>query len=74
MPFTSEYPFLDSHRSNDLENNLMSLYVIRSYIHIASTSKHVVTKKEIAAKSFPKILGICVNMLPQKLVREALKF
>ena len=74
MPFSSEYPFLDLHTPNDLESNLMSVYVNRSYIHIASTSKYVVTKKEIAAKSFPKILGICVNMLPQKLVREALKF
>ena len=74
MPFSSEYPFLDPHRSNALENNLMSVYVNRSYVHIASTSKYVVTKKEIAAKSFSKILGICVNMLLQKLVREALKF
>ena len=65
MLFSSEHPVLDPHRSNALENNLMSVYVIRSYIHIASTSKHVVTKKEIAAKSFSKILGICVNMLLQ---------
>ena len=50
MPFSSEYPFLDPHRSNALDNNLMPVYVIRSYVHIASTSKHVVTKKEIAAK------------------------
>ena len=75
MPFSSEYPFLDVHRSNALESNLMSLYIIRSYVHIASTSKHVVTKKkEIAAQSFSKILGICVNMLLQKLVAEPLKF
>ena len=75
MPFSSEYPFLDVHRSNALESNLMSVYVIRSYVHIASTSKHVVTKKKgIAAKSFSKILCICVNMLLQKLVEEALKF
>ena len=74
MPFSSEYPFLDVHRSNALESNLMSVYVIRSYVHIASTSKHVVTKKGIAAKSFSKILYICVNMLLQKLVKEALKF
>ena len=46
MPFSSEYPFLDVHRSNALESNLMSVYVIRSYVHIASTSKHVVTKKK----------------------------
>ena len=45
MPFSSEYPFLDPHRSNALENDLMSVYVIRSYAHIASTSKNVVTKK-----------------------------
>ena len=31
-------------------------------------------KNEIAAQSFSKILGICVNMLLQKLVPEALKF
>ena len=74
MPFSSEYPFLASHRSNALEDNLRSLYVIRSYIQIPSTSKHVLTKKEIAAKYFSKILGICVNMLLQKLVRKALKF
>ena len=74
MAFSSEYPFLDPHRSNALENNLMSVYVIRSYVHIASTSKHVVTKKEIAAKSFSKILGILVNLLLQKLVPEALKY
>ena len=74
MPFSSEYPFLDPHRPNALENNLMSVYGNRSYVHIASTSKYVVTKKEIAAKSFSKILGICINMLLQKLVREALKF
>ena len=74
MPFSSEYPFLDLHRSNALENNLMSVYVIRSYVHIASTSKHVVTKKEIAAKSISKIIGICVNILLQKLFTEALTF
>ena len=74
MPFSSEYPFLDPHRSNDLENNLMSVYVNRSFVHIASTSKYLVTKKEIAAKSFSKILGVCLNMLLRKLVREALKF
>ena len=74
MPFSSEYPFLDVHRSNALESNLMSVYVIRSYVHIASTSKDVATKKEIAAKSFSKILGICANILLQKLVPEALKF
>ena len=45
MPFSSEYPFLDPDRSNALETNLMSVYVNRSYVHIASTSKHVVTKK-----------------------------
>ena len=45
MPFSSEYPFLDVHRSNALESDLMSVYVIRSYVHIASTSKHVATKK-----------------------------
>ena len=46
MPFSSEYPFLDVHRTNALETNLMSVYVIRSYVQIASTSKHVVTKKK----------------------------
>ena len=45
MPFFSEYHFLDPDRSNALETNLMSVYVIRSYVHIASTSKHVVAKK-----------------------------
>ena len=74
MPFCSDYAFLDPHRSNALENNLMSVYVIRSYVHIASTSKHVVTKKEIAAKSISKIIGICVNILLQKLFTEALTF
>ena len=74
MPFSSDYAFLDPHRSNALENNLMSVYVIRSYVHITSTSKHVVTKKEIAAKSISKIIGICVNILLQKLFTEALTF
>ena len=74
MPFSSEYPFLDVHRSNALESNLMSVYVIRSYVHIASTSKHAVTKKEISAQSFSKILGNCVNMLLPKLVPGVLKF
>ena len=74
MPFLSEYPFLDVHRSNTLASNLMSVYVIRSYVNIASTSKDVVTKKkEVAPKSFSKIWGICVNMLLEKLVGEALK-
>ena len=74
MPFSSEFSFLDVHRSITLESNLMSVYVIRSYVHIASTSKAVVTKKkEIAVKPFYKIWGICVNMLLQKLVAEALK-
>ena len=45
MSFSSEYPFLDVHRSNFPESNLMSVYVIRSYVHIASTSKHDVTKR-----------------------------
>ena len=76
MPFSSEYPFLDVHRTNALETNLMSVYVIRSYVQIASTSKHVVTKKKkkIAAKSFSKILCICINMVLPKLVAEVLKF
>ena len=74
MPFSSEYPFLDLHRWNALESNLMSLYVIRSYIQIPSTSKNVVTKKGISPQSFSKILGICVNMLLQKLVALALNF
>ena len=75
MHFSSEYPFLDVHTSNAPESNLTSVYVIRCYVHIASTSKHVGReKKEIAAKSYSKILGICVNMLLQKLVPEALKF
>ena len=52
----------------------MFVFVIRSYVHIAFTSKHVATKKEIATKSFSKILGICENMLLQKLVPQALKF
>ena len=46
MPFSSEYPFLDVHRSNALESNLMSVYVIRCYVHIASTSKHVAKKQK----------------------------
>ena len=46
MPFSSEYPFLDVHRSNALESNLMSVYVIRCYVHIASTSKHVGKEKK----------------------------
>ena len=74
MSFSSEYPFLDMHRSNALENNLMSVYVIRCYVHIASTSKHVAKKKQIAAKSFSKILDICENILLQKLVPEPPKF
>ena len=75
MPFSSEYPFLDVDRSNALESNLMSVSVIRCYVHIASTSKHVgKEKKEIAAKAFSKILAICVNLLLQKLVPEALYF
>ena len=36
----------------------MPVYVMRSYVHIASTQKHVLTKKQIATKSFSKILGI----------------
>ena len=51
MPFSSEYPFLDVHRTNALETNLMSVYVIRSYVQIASTSKHVVTKKKKKKKN-----------------------
>ena len=75
MPFCSKYHFLDVHRANAFESNLMSVFVIRCYVHIASTSKHVgKEKKEIAAKSFSKILASCVNMLLQKLVPEALYF
>ena len=76
MPFSSEHPFLDVHKSNALESNLMSVYVIRCYVHIASTSKHFgkEKKKKLLLNLFSKILGICVNMLLQKLVPEALKF
>ena len=74
MSFPSEYPVLDVHSSKTLESNLMSVYVIRSYVHIASTSKDVVTKKKIAPQCFSKILGICLNMLLQKIVSEAQKF
>ena len=56
MSFCSKYHFLDVHRSNALEINLMPVYVIRCYFHIASTSKHFgKEKKEIAAKSFSMV-------------------
>ena len=62
------------HRSNAFESNLMSVYVTRSYLHIASIPKYFITKKEIVAKSFSKILGIYIPILLKKLVAEALKF
>ena len=52
----------------------MSVYVIRSYLHIASIPKHFITKKEIIAKSSSKILGIYIPILPKKIVAEAMKF
>ena len=57
-----------------LESNLMSVYIIRSYLHRASIPKHFLSKKEIVAKSFSKTLGICIPTLLKKLVEEALKF
>ena len=71
---SSEYHFLGVYRSNAFESNLMYVYVIRSYLHIASIPKHFITKKEIVAQSFSKILGIYIPILLKKLVAEALKF
>ena len=52
----------------------MSVYVIKSYLHIASIPKHFLTKKGIAAKSSSKILDIYIPILLKKRVAEALKF
>ena len=51
----------------------MSVYVISSYVDIASISKHSPTKK-ITAKYFSTLFAIYVPILLKKLLREALKF
>ena len=51
----------------------MSVYVISSYVDIASISKHSPTKK-IAAKYFSTLFAIYVPILLKKLLEEALKF
>ena len=71
MPFSSEYPFLDVHRSNALESNLMSVYVIRSYVHIASTSKHVVTKKNCGYIFFLNMRHLRKHVTPKISYRSA---
>ena len=43
---SSEYHFVGVHRSNPFVSNLMSVYVIRSYVDIASISKLFLTKKK----------------------------
>ena len=51
----------------------MSVYVISSYVDIASISKHSPAKK-MAAKYFSTLFAICIAILQQKLLEEALKF
>ena len=68
----SEYHFVGVHRSNPFASNLMSVYVISSYIDIASTSN--LFKKKIVAIYFSKLFGIYIPILVKNLLPEALKF
>ena len=52
----------------------MSVYVIKSYVHIASIPKHFLTKNESVAQPFSKILGIYIPILLKNIVAEPLKF
>ena len=73
MPISFEYHFVGAHKSNPFVSWLMFVYVISSYVDIASISKHVTTKK-IAAKYFSTLYAIYIPILLKKLLQEALKF
>ena len=71
---SSEYHFLGVYRSNAFESNLMCVYVIKSYVHLASIPKHFLRKNESVAQPFSKILGIYIPILLKNIVAEPLKF
>ena len=52
----------------------MSMYLMKSYVHIASIPKHFLTKNEIVPKPFSKILGIYIPILTKNIIAEPLKF
>ena len=72
-PISLEYHFISVHNSNPFVSNLMSVYVISSYVDIASISKHFPTKKN-AAKYFSTLFGIYIPILLKKWLQEALTF
>ena len=49
------------------------MYVISSYVDIASISKHF-PKQKITAKDFATLFGIYTPILLKKFLQEALKF
>ena len=51
-PISLEYHFISVHNSNPFVSNLMSVYVISSYVDIASISKHFPTKKKLLLNAF----------------------
>ena len=67
-----EYHFISVHNSNPFVSNLMSVYVISSYVDIASISKHFPTKK-IAAKYFSTLFGIYIPILTEKMASRSSK-
>ena len=72
-PISLEYHFISVHNSNPFVSNLMSVYVISSYVDIASISKHFPIKK-ITAKYFSTLFVIYIPILLKKWPQEALKF
>ena len=73
---SSEYHFVGVYRSNPFLSNLMSVYVISSYVDIASFSNlfEKKKKKKIVAIYFSKLFRIYIPILLINLLPEALKF
>ena len=73
---SSEYHFVTVHRSNSFVSNLICVYVITSYVDIASFSKLFATakKQQIIGIYFSKLFGIYIAILLKKLLPKVLKF
>ena len=73
---SSEYHFVGVHRSNPFVSNLMSVYVIRSYVDIASISKLFLTKKKnkLLLYNFLNILIFTYPFYPNIYFQESWSF
>ena len=71
---SSEYHFVGVHRSNPFVSNLMSVYVIRSYVDIASISKLFPTKNKLLLYNFLNFLIFTYPFQPNTYFQKSCSF